>query len=622
VGIAALLTVAILVLTFHAGRRSSDPDTRAGTVWLVAADVALLVATSALMFRAVVPFAVSAATISAFTTLTILFGYGALSRGLGNRPSPLRLMALCAAVMGVIGTLMALGLELRLVLAVSSVLNGSLAAVLTARLYRQTQAMGQAQVQLTTLPFALIAGIYGVRLVAALAGASEAVLSVLTLALAFLLTFATLQWCFALLAFGTVRLARSLKGERARAEEASRLKSQFLANMSHEIRTPLNGVLGMAQLLEERLDPGAEREMAGTIRQSGGALLDILNDILDLAKIEAGRIELRSAPFDPAVLLERIERLHQPQAALKGVALTVRRGAGLDRALVGDEMRLTQVLHNLVGNAVKFTERGTVTIEASWHGAADGRADGRLRIAVADTGIGMSPDQQARVFEDFVQADGAITRRYGGTGLGLSISRRLVALMGGTIGVDSQAGAGSRFEIDLPAARAAPGLAALPCPSAAGATAVAPDLAGLHVLVAEDNTTNQRVLTGMLGPSGVRLTVVGDGRAAVAAVAAGLTGGPQPFDLLLLDIQMPGMDGVTALQAIRELTTARGHPAPPAIALTANVMPGQVAGYIAAGFCAHLGKPVRKAELLASVAHHADRRPDGAQVRPRAVGAA
>ena len=628
VAIAAMLIVAILLLTINALRHSRDPDTRAGLVWLVAADLALLVASTALLAQELIGFTLAATLIAAGSITTILCGYGALSRGLGSRPSVARMVLLFLGIFGLLAGLMAAGFELRLVLTASSVVNGLTVLVLAERLRRQAAPMGIAQVLLTTLPFLLIVGIYAARLGAILLGAEESVLTLLTLALAFYLTFATLQWVFALMAFSTVRLTRSLKAERQLAQVANEQKSRFLANMSHEIRTPLNGILGMAQVLRGRIRDPVDADMIATIAQSGDDLLTILNDILDLSKVEAGQMEIIAEPFVPLDLIQRAAKIHRLRAGANGVALDLQAGPELAVLRMGDAQRIMQVLNNLLGNAVKFTERGRIVIRAGVSGAAPAE---RLWIEVADTGIGMSAAQLARVFDDFVQADDSISRRYGGTGLGLSISRRLVELMGGQIHSDSREGVGTTMRFDLPLPRAsAPGAevadagrsAAMTPPqdgppiAGSGApleTLAAPGAEGPRLLVAEDNLTNQRVIRAMLEGTGYQLQIVDNGRAALDHYLAA-----EGFDLLIFDIQMPEMDGRSALRAIHDHATRSGRPAPPAIALTANVMAHQVADYHEAGFTAHLAKPLRRGALLALIADLLD--PPGTGLPPPGAG--
>lgn len=366
------------------------------------------------------------------------------------------------------------------------------------------------------------------------------------------------------------------------AEAANQAKSRFLANMSHEIRTPLNGVLGMVQILEDELSEPVHRRMLGIIRDSGETLLSILNDLLDMSKIEAGKLKLEKVTFVPTEVMSRIEGMHKLIASEKGLGFHLALGPGTELPRKGDPNRLSQIMHNLVGNAVKFTETGHVGIELNVTGQE------QLEIRVQDTGIGMSPEQQARMFEDFEQADGTVTRRFGGTGLGMSIVRRLVTLMRGKISVDSALGQGTTVHVSLPLPRADEEAQTPP-------VAQHLSLQGMRVLVADDNATNMLILKSMLSSLGVEAVSVSDGRSAVEAWA------PGRFDAILLDISMPELDGISALAQIAARAQAEGVAMTPALAISANAMTHQVAEYKAAGFAAHIGKPFRRADLEAGL---------------------
>ncbi|MGA2041877.1 MAG: PAS domain S-box protein [Roseiarcus sp.] len=386
------------------------------------------------------------------------------------------------------------------------------------------------------------------------------------------------------------------------AERANRAKTDFLAMMSHEIRTPLNSISGFVDLLSNttELTP-KQRRYAGLVRAANAALLTIVNDILDFSKVEAGKLDLDNRPFSPAALIADTVEIVRPTAAANKLVLTCAVDPGVPVWVVGDHARLRQILLNLLNNAVKFTETGSIAVEAKPQTEADGR--NRIRFSVADTGVGVTAEQKDRLFEKFSQADNSISRRHGGTGLGLAICKRLVALMEGEIGIDSEVGKGSTvwFTASMP-----------PAPKPAPAPDVKaqprnPASQKARILVIDDIDTNLEIVEAYLEDNGYLVDCVGSGLEAIQML------GGKPYDLILMDIQMPVMDGVAATKRIRALPPPIGDI--PIIAMTGNVLPQQVRSFLDAGMNDHVGKPIERAKLYNNILRWLPRA-DAAKQRP------
>lgn len=378
------------------------------------------------------------------------------------------------------------------------------------------------------------------------------------------------------------------------AEQASRAKSEFVANMSHEVRTPLNAITGLNQLLQQTTLTGEQRQWLGLMEDSSRSLLSLLNDVLDLSRIEAGKLQLERVDFPVRSLFENLFAIYKQEARLKSIKLAMTLSTKLPHYMRGDPFRIRQVLTNLLSNALKFTpEKGEVSLLVDLHG--DPRYPAELVIQVVDNGIGISPEQQQSMFDAFTQADASTARRYGGSGLGLAICSRLANMMGGRIQLRSAPGVGSTFEVNLPLGQADPAMDTVPAGAqmhSANIPAAKKKLRGARVLVAEDNPVNELLIRKILEGVGCEVRIVHNGADAFRLWKE------WAVDLILMDVQMPNVNGMLSTARIREAERAAQRTPTPILAVTANAMVGDRESYLAAGMSGYVAKPIEVGTLL------------------------
>ncbi|RRD70636.1 MULTISPECIES: response regulator [unclassified Desulfovibrio] len=389
------------------------------------------------------------------------------------------------------------------------------------------------------------------------------------------------------------KLVDALENMLLETQESSKMKSQFLANMSHEIRTPLNAIIGMTHLSLRDTDlSDKQRDYLEKIRTAARSLLGLINDILDLSKVEAGMLEMEDSPFSLRETLQDILSVHNPGASAKGLALTLEYPDEVSERFIGDPLRIGQVVSNIVGNAIKFTSSGSVSIAVAHEGdveGEDGQTRSAMRVSVTDSGIGIAPEMLTKLFQPFTQADASISRRFGGTGLGLAISNRLVGMMGGRFAVASTVGEGTTFSFTMQLLQDPDGKKSAGEELSLDEAFAALNIAGKRILVAEDNAINQLIMQELIAPSGAEITMVDDGQQAVEAVRA------RKFDIVFMDMQMPVMGGLEATAKIRESVSSEDLPI---IAVTANAMKEDREKGMAVGMNDYITKPLEPQRLL------------------------
>lgn len=584
VSMAAILTLIALMLVLYLLRSTSE-QFRKATYWYAASTLCLVVAVAGVLTTQVAPYAATAIMIIWGAHFGILFAYAAFRQTAGKP-----LLWAVVVPLSALACLVQAGLAFRgdsvgLLMATSSLVNGPFALLAGIDLMWRFRAQRRAYAFLLGLPFLMIALAYLARLGLLFTPQDAALVILSTASIAFVLGVASMYWGFALIIQREAELNLQLKDAREQAEKMSRQQARFFAQMNHELRTPLNGVLGLAELLRPHLQQGEGATLLQELHRSGELLLSIVNEVLDFSKAEAGQVQLEKLPMDLEEVLKNAALQYRRLAASKSVQLDLHVHPPDMPPVLGDPTRINQIFQNLFSNALKFTRAGQITVTVTRG------LDDLVNVIVQDTGIGMTKEQLDVLFVPFQQASADTTRRFGGTGLGMSIVQMLVHAMQGQIHVDSEAGRGTKITVTLP----------LPVADMSGPD---PERHGhgpqadwceaccaLAILCADDDPINRLVLQALLESYGVRPVMAQDGHEAVRLAAKG------PFDAYVIDISMPGMDGVETLATLREGDRRKGYGAPMAIAATANVMTEDVNAYLAAGFDAHLPKPIRREEL-------------------------
>lgn len=590
VSVAAILSMISLALVAYLMRTASEQFHRA-TLWYGASTLFLLLAVSGVLLANLLPFAPSAVLVITGAHFGIVCAYGAF-RHTASRPLDWRRVVALSGTLCLVQGVMAFLVNSALPLMVSTSVVNSLVALYAASDIIRLSRMDKRFLNiLLGLPFAIIGMAYVLRLVmlADTGGAEAAAASVAasaatsTAIIAFILGVASMYWGFALIIQREAALNQELLKARLQAETMSRQRARFFAQMNHEIRTPLNGILGLSELLKPHLPDGEGSALLAELQSSGNLLLSIANEVLDFSKAEAGHVQLETLPIDLREVLQSATGQYRRLAASKNVNLGLIIDPPDFPAIMGDPTRLSQILHNLLSNALKFTRSGEIAVTLTRP------QPGMVTISIRDTGVGMTQDQINTLFLPFHQGGADTTRRYGGTGLGMSIVKMLVDAMKGQIRVESRTGQGTTIALDLPLPDA-PTLTR-PAPEPGEAADWAAHCAGLSILCADDDPINRLVLQALLQLDGIDPVMAEDGHEAVRLACL------QSFDAYLIDISMPGMDGVETLMTLREGDSRQPGTPPLAVAVTANVMTEDVHSYFAAGFDAHLPKPIRREEL-------------------------
>ena len=537
---------------------------------------ALVVAAAGVFLSRDAPFVISAALIITGAHLSIVLAYLSLYGSLRRHPAAGSVWALAGLVC--LGQLL-LAVQYQdaaLLIVSTSVVNTAVGLVAAGSLWAAAAETSPRNRLLVAAPFFLISCAYGTRLVVLAATDPQAWFVVASSVIAFALTGTSLYIGFALIILRESALSDALRQARAESDAILQQRTRLFSQINHELRTPLNGIVGLTRVLSGHVSGEDGQRTLRDLQSSAALLKTVVDDVLDFAKLDNGALELEHLPFNLAEVMEAMATQYRALAAEKGVGLRLDLAPDLPPWRRGDPMRLRQILHNLLANAVKFTSAGEIVLSAGPSGA-----DG-IRLAVADTGIGMSGDQLAHLFEPFRQATAGTARQFGGTGLGMSIVNMLVTAMGGRIAVESAPGCGTRMEVTLP-------LPATDAPAVKPAERSQPAARagdGLRLLCADDDEINRMVLEAFLTELGVT-TVMAESGPAMIEKARG-----QRFDAFLIDINMPGMNGVETLAALRRVVAAEGLLPPMAVAATANVMAEDIRAYLDAGFDAHLPKPI------------------------------